>query len=237
MVTRKISTKRHVLAIILAVLIFVTGVTLGAFVNKERVDDLQQKSDLSRMDFDSLQVQYLFLTSVFEKEKNCKAAETILEENVNSLEVLGSKLSNYISEQVLTNEEGFISLKREYTLAELRYLLFAKQFKESCDSDNVIILYFYSNEDCDSCETQGVILSYLKGKFKDKLLNFALDINFVQEPMITILKNTYDINETPTLIINDEKYEGFYSQEELIQIICPLYKSEIPECKNIGGET
>ncbi|MBU4502479.1 MAG: hypothetical protein KKA79_07820 [Nanoarchaeota archaeon] len=236
-VTRKVSIKRHILAIILAVLIFLTGISLGAFVNTERTEQLEEKTELSKLDFDSLQVQYLFLTSSLETEKSCLAAAVTLEENVNLLEVLGNKLTKYIRDQVLTDEPGFRLLKREYTLAELRYWLFAEKFKEACDSDTVTILYFYSSDNtCSSCETQGVILDYLKGMFKDKLLNFALDSDFTGEPMINIIKNTYNITKTPTLIINNKKYEGFYSKEEITHIICPLYKDELYICEGVGDK-
>ncbi|MCG2718464.1 MAG: hypothetical protein L6408_06500, partial [Nanoarchaeota archaeon] len=102
-VTRKVSIKRHILAIILAVLIFLTGISLGAFVNTERTEQLEEKTELSKLDFDSLQVQYLFLTSSLETEKSCLAAAVTLEENVNLLEVLGNKLTKYIRDQVLTD--------------------------------------------------------------------------------------------------------------------------------------
>ncbi len=221
------------MALILAVLVFLTGISLGSFINQERAENLQKDTEISKLDFDSLQVQYLFLNSIIEKEKNCIAAATALDENIKSLEILGSKLTTYMSEQLITQEEDFETLKREYTLAEFRYWLFAKKFKESCNADNVLILYFYSNKDCEYCSTQGVILSYLKGYFKDKLLNFALDIDFNKEPMIRIVKNTYNVTKTPTLVINEKKYEGFYSKEELLHIICGLYKTEIPECEGV----
>ena len=233
MVKRKISVKRHIIAVVLSILIFLIGISLGSFLNQERADILKDNMDINKLDFDSLQVQYLFLNSILEKEKNCIASATILEENVNILETLGGKLGNYIQSQVLTDEEEFKSLKREYTLAELRYWLFAKKVKEACNSDIQLILYFYSDATCESCSTQGVVLSYLKGIFKDNLLNFALDSEFTQEPMIKILKNTYDITKSPTLIINDKKYEGFYSKEELLNILCPLYKKEIPVCNGV----
>ena len=233
MVTRKISVKRHVIAVVLAILIFLTGISLGSFLNQERANTLGDGMELSKLDFDSLQIQYLFLTSALEKEKDCIASATILEENVNILDTLGNKLSKYIKSQVLTDEEEFKSLKREYTLAELRYWLLAKKVKEACNSDTQLILYFYSDATCESCPTQGVILSYLKGIFKDNLLNFALDYDFTREPMIKIMKNKYDITKTPTLIINDKKYEGFYSKEELLNILCPLYKKDIQACKEL----
>lgn len=231
---RQVSKKKHIIAASLAIAIFLMGLFLGVIVNKQRAAVTGQKTEISKLDYDSLQVQYLFLTSILENEENCVAASKALEENINELGILGNKLDSYMRDQAIFNEESFRTLKREYILAELRYWLFAKKVKAVCKGDGVSILYFYSDIVCDKCRTQGVILSYLKGKLEDKLLNFALDFDFVQEPMINILKTSYGITTIPTLVIDEKKYEGFYTEEELLYIICPLYKEKLTVCEDKG---
>jgi protein-disulfide isomerase len=48
---------------------------------------------------------------------------------------------------------------------------------------------------------------------------FALDSD-VDLNTLKMVKDAYGIKEMPTLIINDEKYSGLVSLDELKQIIC-----------------
>lgn len=225
MVIRKVSKKRHLLAISLAIIIFLIGLSLGSVLNKSRVSFLETSAKEEKLDLESLQVQYLFLTSVLENEKNCLAAAKTLDEGIYTLGILSSKLDEYIKDQKIFTEEEFVSLKREYILAQLRYWLFAEKIKSVCNYDSVTILYFYSNL-CESCRTQGVILTHLKSIFQDKLLNFAFDYDFINEPMINIVRESYNLTTTPVLIIDGKKYEGLRTEEELIKLICGSLKEE-----------
>ena len=113
----------------------------------------------------------------------------------------------------------------------LNYWLFAKKTKEKCDLDVVNILYFYSEKNCQTCPDQGVILTYFKKTFGDKLLVFPIDVDYeLNEPVITILKKQYDVTMYPTTIIEDQKYEGIIHNEELKKIICDSFKYEKEIC-------
>ena len=93
------------------------------------------------------------------------------------------------------------------------------------------MLYFYSNDIKDTeSRTQGVILTNLKDSFKDKLLIFSLDNDFMDEPMIGILKSTYSIMDTPTIIVEDKKFIGLTTREDLISAICSNFKVKPIEC-------
>ncbi len=76
------------------------------------------------------------------------------------------------------------------------------------------------------------ILTYLKNEFKDKLLIFALDSTYVDEPMIEMLKDQHGISRYPTLIIEGHVFEGFIPKDKLLRAICPLYKEDIDYCQN-----
>ncbi len=90
--------------------------------------------------------------------------------------------------------------------------------KEKCKTDDIIILYFYSIP-CPDCIQQGLVLDDLRESvFKDKLKVFVLDIN-VEEPMIDILKKTYNITQTPSFVLQDKSYTGFVDKNSFINII------------------
>ena len=73
--------------------------------------------------------------------------------------------------------------------------------------------------------------TYFKNKFGDKLLIFPIDVDYEEnEPVITILEKQYKITKTPTLVIEDKKYEGIINEEELKKIICTSFKHEDEIC-------
>ncbi|MAG50351.1 hypothetical protein CL621_01760 [archaeon] len=230
MVIRKISKKIYLKALIITIFIFILGLILGIFLSGERAKTIGEFSRVQKLDYDSIQLQFLYLGTL--EEQNCLAVMKTLEENINTLNNVRVKLEDYITQSVRDNSE-FTLLKREYVLAEIRYWLLAQRSKELCDIDTVSIFYFYSNEDCQNCKIQGTILTYLKDIFEEKLLVFSLDADFDKEPIIDILKSAYDIKETPTLIVENRKFEGLITRDELLGVICPYYKTKVKGCENV----
>ena len=168
MVTRKISRKKYLIALIFTILIFVAGLILGLILTGQRTEFLSEKYDLQQLDYDSTQLQYLYLKTLSEN-KDCNVAIETLEQNIYNLEKLRIKLENYIAQTFNENNEEYMKLKRSYTLAEIRYWLLTLEAEKVCDKEFVSILYFYSNKDCLDCQAQGNILTVLQleSKFKE----------------------------------------------------------------------
>lgn len=223
MVVRKVNLKRHITALLITVLIFVIGLLIGLNLTNERIKLSENFARTQKADYDSLQLQLLYL-----EKGSCPVLEKTLEQNINDLENQRSKVEDYLKD---SSRDEFKLLEREYMLSELRYWLLAKEAKENCNSDTVSILYFYSDieGECDDCSAQGIILSYLKEKFKDRLLIFSIDIN-VDDSLLSILKNTEGINKLPSILLEKDKYEGLRETEELEALICAHYKTSHPEC-------
>lgn len=228
MVRIRINVRRHITTLILTACIFIIGLLLGLLITSARISYIQNIGKEQRLEYDSLQLQYLYISELLQ-EQNCPALLKALEENINALEKTRVKLEEFIGAG--RQNEDYLILKREYSLAELRYWLLAKQTKEICKKESVSVLYFYSNdEECPDCETQGLILTALKDELKDKLLIFSLDANF-EEPLIAILKESYNITELPAIIIENKKLDGFIKKDELKKEICSYFKTKIKECE------
>lgn len=73
-------------------------------------------------------------------------------------------------------------------------------------------------------------MTYLKKRLDDKLLIFALDSQYEDEPMIDILKTRYSVSIYPTLIIGDVKYEGYTAKDDILNEICAHYNGDIEDC-------
>jgi hypothetical protein len=226
---RSMNTRRYILAGVITIGIFLLGLMMGFVIEGKRVTFVENLFDDQRAEFESSQLQYAYIQSL-ESKGECPGIYSIFFENLKELDKASKRLETYVQESKI-NDEGFNSLKREYTIEQLRYWLLSKQTRDTCDDDLVRVLYFFSNgEDCDNCEQQGFVLDYLKKVYGQKLLIFSLDADFEQEPMIPILKRQYEISEFPTLIIEDEKIEGFTDVDELQTKICSLFEKQPPEC-------
>ncbi len=226
MVKRSVNVKRHITAFVITVLIFAIGLLIGLNLTNERIKVSEDFARQQKADYDSLQLQFLYL-----QEGSCPVLEKALEENVNHLEEQRAKVEKYIKD---SSRDEFKLLEREYMLSELRYWFLAKQAKQDCESDTVSVLYFYSDVEgeCDECSAQGLVLSYLKSIFKDRLLVFSIDVN-VEDPLLNILKETEGINTLPALVIGEDKTSGLKKREELKQIICDYYKTPPGECDGV----
>lgn len=230
MVRSKINRRRYILAAIITAMIFILGLLLGLVIEGKRVELINKQSEIQKLDFSSLQLQYAFVTQLGE-EKNCPALTKAFDKSVENLETTRIRLENY--EQMATlNKEEFQNLKREYMQAQLQYWLFAKRARELCGVELATILYFYGTEkQCPNCEQQAFILTYLKKRFGDKLLNFALDGNYDNiEPIIATLKSVYNIKGYPALIIENKTYYEFTSKDEILNEICKYYSEPISDC-------
>jgi len=226
---RKVSKDKYIIAALITAGIFVLGLLLGLVIEGKRVSYIEDVSREQNLDFSSLQLQYAYIDQL-SQENNCEAVSKTFEKNIENLESTRIRLENF-DENAKLNKKEFDSLKREYTLAQIRYWLLAKKTKELCGDDIVTILYFFSDDkECSQCNNQAFVLTYLKKRFREKLLIFSFDSRFYQEPMINLLKNTYDIYAYPSIVIEGEKYEGLIKTEEALEAICPHYVSKIEDC-------
>ena len=229
MVVRKVSKDKYIVAALITGGIFTLGLLLGLVIEGKRVSYIEEVSKEQKLDFSSLQLQYAYIDQL-SQENNCDAVSKTFEENIGNLEATRLRLENF-DENARLNKREFDLLKRDYTLAQIRYWLLAKKTKDVCGDDIVTILYFFSNDkECPKCDNQAFVLTHLKKIFKDKLLIFSFDSRFSQEPMINLLKNTYGVSAYPAIVIEGEKYEGLLKTEGVLGKICPHYTSEIEVC-------
>jgi len=226
---RKMSTDKYIVAALITAGVFILGLLLGLVIEGKRVSYIEDMSREQNLDFSSLQLQYAYIDQL-SQENNCEAVSKTFEKNIENLESTRIRLENF-DESAKLNKQEFDLLKREYTLAQIRYWLLAKKTKELCAEDIVTILYFFSDDkECPQCDNQAFVLTYLKKRFKEKLLIFSFDSKFADEPLISILKTTYDISTFPALVIEGDKYEGLTNTEEVLANICPYYSTKIDEC-------
>lgn len=227
---RKISKEIYIAAALITLGVFLLGLLLGLVIEGKRTTYIESVSKKQNLEYSSLQVQYAFIDQL-SQEKNCDAVAKTFEENIKNLESTRLRLESFDTDAKI-NKNEFDLLKRDYILAQLRYWLLAKTTKDLCGSEIVSILYFFSdNKECPDCDEQAFVLTYLKKLFKEKLLIFSFDSKFEKEPMINLLKKSYNITTYPNLIIEGKKQSGFNDKESILKTICKYYNQTTEACQ------
>ena len=229
-VKRRISKQKYLLAAVFTFLIFSLGITLGVILDNERFRYVDQLNKIYELDYKRIQFQSLYLNTIRNDNHSCMALFGTLEDAIADLGYSLERFLEYEKQSKIKRDE-FTVIKRRYLLDNLKYWLFSREAKQMCNLDVVTILYFYSESECDDCPNQGVILTYFKKKFGDKLLIFPIDVDLEEdEKIITLLRKNYEAFSYPTIVIEDTKYSGVQSKEVLSKIICDGFKNPQPEC-------
>ncbi len=218
---RKASKQKYLIAAVIAILVFSLGIMLGMVIDNERFRWVIQKGEEQDVSYQSLQFQYLYLNTVIGSDnESCTVLHAQLEDTLSDLGSTLDKLVNFQQDSSL-NRQDYDIIKRRYLIDNLEYWLFAKKAQKLCNNDLVTILYFFSGTNCKICPDQGVVLTYYKKKYEDKLLVFPIDVDLeAKEPIIKILRKRYQVYNYPSIVVGDTKYEGVVEREKLGQIIC-----------------
>jgi hypothetical protein len=224
-VKREISFARFLIVGLFAFLVFALGILLGFFIDAQRLiaAELEQKDQA--INFESIQLQYLYLSRLEDKNSSCSAIQAIISKTLNDLDKERSTLEGYKDKSNI-NEADFEAVQKSYFINNLRYWMFSKDAKNYCDFKTLNIIYFYSDKECPRCEDQGVVLSYFKNIYKDDLLIFPINVDFRDSvSIIDMLYKTYGVTELPAMVIEEDLYEGISSKEDLEVAFCEHEKN------------
>ena len=124
------------------------------------------------------------------------------------------KMSNVMKDRIFTEEhknnlKGHVPWNRGKTYNILRKL------KGDCNLDYDLILFFYDLSDTDS-KRQGYVLDALSENKTYDFRIFSLDRSFSEDPLLEVVKKYYNITMSPTLVINENKTDGFTPIDEII---------------------
>lgn len=197
----------------------------GAFylsnsLNNKRVAEIESIQDKISLDILSSETQFDLL-----KEVPCKAFDSSI-----LTEELGSLADRLIhTENVLGSDNPeVVRIKKSYFLLEAKDYLLAKRIDEKCKTKPVIVLYFYSNNDCLECRREGLVLTKLREKYPD-LRVYSFDYDF-DSPIVKTLISVYAIEpKLPALVVDGETVYGFYNIENLEKGFPQIKKLELSE--------
>lgn len=222
---KKISAQKTVLVLLLTIIIFSAGILLGNHNTTKKFSAVTDLSDELRLETLGIEVEYDILA------ENICENEDVLYLTTELFEI--SEKVDFMENEIGSNNEQVIQLKKQYFVLEARHWILAKKRVQDClgnnkGMNNTIVLYFYSNKgDCPQCPEQGAVLTHLHRKYEGmKIYSFDININ---SPIVRVLKDLYEIRTVPGLVINDELHEGYLDVDGFTAFVTNQQKTKVSQ--------
>ena len=197
---------KYIFVFILTCGIFTVSWYLSSYFSQKKITEIRDIQNKISTDILSSETQFALL-----EEMSCQEVDnSVLSEEIASL---ADKI-NY-SEQNVSAKEEIITLKKQYTILQVKDFLLVKRISERCNTTPVTILYFYGNRDtCEDCVKQGYVLDAVREEYPE-IRTYSFDYN-LDLSTIRALKSLYKINDSlPALVINGKTMNGFKTVEEV----------------------
>lgn len=206
--------KRYVAAFFITAFLFATAFYLSNYFNDKKIQEIRSIETTIAIDILSSETQFNLLS-----ELSCaNVDDSILSKELNDL---AAKIE-FSENQDLGSVAERLSLKKYYSLLQIKDYLLMKKAEEQCNFKATSIIYFYSNkEDCADCEKQGYILTDIRQNYPNVRV-YAFDYNLdlsALKALISIYKVT-EPEKLPALVVNGKVYYGLQKFED-IQAIAP----------------
>ena len=199
--------------------VFMSGVLLGYLIESYRVDEIRNEYRTIEKDWADAKIQSRFYDLM--EPSFCNES---IKENLNFADRVyneGLKLERFEKNSRLTNE--ILYDKERYVLLKLDFWLNSVFLKDKCKTNYTNLIYFYAQEpnlvQKAGQDAQSLILKDLKDKYGQDLMLIPVPID-LDIATINILKDAYNIDEIPSLLINEKiKLTGVNSIEEIEKAI------------------
>ena len=199
-----------VTTLIITIFVFAAGLLVGSTFDTYQTDELLLSVRQNELETQSFLVEQQFVETF---GGQCDSMTSRVENVQKSIADTGRKLTLLENSNKYEGAEDFEYLKNKNLISKVQFFTLLKDFKETCGVNYNIILFFYKADHSESI-TQGFALDGFAEKNPDVVI-LSIDKDYEKEPLVNLLVARYDIGEAPTLIINDEKIEGFISTDNI----------------------
>ena len=216
-----IDWKKYIFSFLITAIIFVTAISLSNYFSNKKLADIRDIQDKISIDILSSETQFALL-----EESSCKDVGTgTLSTELGNLE---EKLS-YTEQERGVNDSEVKTLKRYYSLLEIKDYLLMNKVSQKCKKTPLSIIYFYSNDgSCADCEKEGYVLTSLRQTYPD-LRVYSFDYNIDLSAVKTLISINKVENKLPAIFIKDKAYYGFQSIENM--------EKTMPELQTLKAKT
>lgn len=211
---RKFSWPIYIAAFVFTVLIFAIGIYVGHIV------DLSSASDLSgQVSKISQRVNSIHLLFLMDENSSafCPVFKDELTQLDTEIETIGYKLS-FLEERKNVQD---VKLKKEYFLLEAESYLLSQKLNVLCNDNVTLLVYFYSNSNCSTCNLQGGNIldardSVASSGKKVKIYSFDGDLG---STVANALKLKYNITTYPSIVVDEKRYSGMLTLDEIMEVL------------------
>jgi hypothetical protein len=192
-VKREFYKGRIVAASVLAVILFSCVFMFGYLVSQDRYDQNFYEQQKILRSYLTLQVEKDILQSTCSPE-----AITLSAKNLDELGVFITLLE----EKLGFDDDNLKEQKNDYYLLEAQHMTLVQEQNERCDTNNDIVLFFYSNEEdlVDRGEEIGFILLTAK-KENQNIMIYSFDYD-ADYSLVSLLKEQYNVDSPNTVVLN-----------------------------------
>ncbi len=202
-------------AAVYTLIVFMLGVLLGYVLEEQRTSYIEEKYQVLELKWQDARIQSMYFQNL-----DYDQCDLAIEGNLDfsdEIYELGKKIDDYEEVNALTGE--MILEKKRHALLKTQFWLNSMILKDKCNSEFVNVVYFFKNdpsiEEKQKQYTQSDVLREIKEKYGRGVMLIPLPIDS-DISMIEIFKKQYDINEVPTILINEEnKLVGVHSFNEI----------------------
>ncbi len=206
----KTHTPKYIVAFFLTLGIFAIAWIASDTLNKQKFTNLKTSQDKIAIDILSSETEFDLL-----KEGDCGSGATAVFSK--ELATLAEKIA--YSEQNVATPDEIMTLKKQYTLLEIRDFLLNKRVAERCKQTFTSVFYFYGTElACADCTRQGYVLDALRDAHPEVRV-YAFDYN-LDLSTVKALIDIYNVGDAlPAIVLNGTTLNGYQSLEQLSSLI------------------
>lgn len=213
---KSIDYKKYLFSFLITAIIFATAIYLSNFFGQKKLEEIRNIQDKISIDILSSETQFSLL-----EESSCEDFGTgSLSSELGNLE---NKLA-YTENERGTEDPEVQTLKKYYSLLEIKDYLLMNKISEKCKKTPLSIIYFYSNNDrCEDCQKEGYVLTELRETYPD-LRVYSFDYDMDLSAVQTLISINKVKNELPAIVIKGKVYYGFQSIEDIEKTVPELQK-------------
>jgi hypothetical protein len=212
------SIKRYITVFIITGLIFTFTFWLSNQLSSSKVREVRDLEDQIALNILSTETRYSLL-----QNSSCDHIST---NNTNDIG-LNSELTDmahrvkFMASQLGPDNEKVISLKKYYTLLQIKDYLLTKELYNRCGTHIVSILYLYQ-EGCAECVKQSIILDDLASTYPE-IRVYWIDKD-LQTPALDTLISILGIKSTPSIVIKNKVYDSLQTTADIESYIPQIAK-------------
>lgn len=138
---------------------------------------------------------------------------------------IGTTLQQFSSKGVSEAQE-YKTLRRRYYVSQLRLYNTIKSYREKCDSDISVIMFFFDGDI--ASQRQGAVLTEYREEVDNSTSIFSYNLEVEDSQVLDVLKTDYNITDGPSIVINgNQTYREYVPLIQLQDILNKQNRTEM----------